>query len=208
MLRALFRAFFRGVVALVLLAAAASIYYLYRGGYFPAVRRAIEDTTIVGSVKAAYALHRDLAQRAIRVEADAGRVALSGKVATEKEKAEAEDLAEGVDGVVAVANGLEVQPGLATEAASDERSLGEQLDDVTLLAKIKTALRLDRETKTLDLEVEVRDGIVHLRGRVPDDARRVRVIERVRAVEGVERIEERLEVGDGSGSGGDAQSSK
>lgn len=207
MLRALFRAFFRGVIALVLLAAAASVYLLYRGGYFPAVRKAVEDTTIVGSVKAAYAVHRDLARRAIRVEADSGRVALSGEVATEKERAEAEDLALGVDGVVAVENGLEVQPGLAT-AVEDSRSLGEQLDDVALLAKIRTALRLDRQTKPLDLEVEVREGVVHLRGRVPDDELRLRVIDRVRAVSGVETIEETLEVGDGSGSGRDTQSPK
>ena len=207
MLRALFRAFFRGVIALVLLAAAASVYLLYRGGYFPAVRKAVEDTTIVGSVKAAYALHRDLARRAIRVEADAGRVALSGKVATEKEKAEAEDLARGVDGVVAVENGLDVQPGLAT-AVEDSRSLGEQIDDVALLAKIKTALRLDRQTKPLDLEVEVREGVVRVRGRVPDDELRLRVIDRVRAVSGVETIEETLEVGGGSGSGRDSQSPK
>jgi osmotically-inducible protein OsmY len=205
MLRALFRVFFRGVAALLLLVAALAVYLLYRGGHFPAVRKAVEDTTIVGSVKAAYALHRDLAQRTIRVEADAGRVALSGKVATEKERAEAEELALGVDGVVAVENRLEVQPGLTT-AVDDPRSLGEQLDDVALLAKIKTALRLDKETRKLDLEVEVREGVVHLRGRVPDDERRLRAIERVKAVSGVEKLEETLEVEERSGPGVDSES--
>jgi hyperosmotically inducible protein len=205
MLRALFRVFLRGVAALLVLVAAVSVYLLYRGGHFPALRKAVEDATIVGSVKAAYALHRDLAQRTIRVEADAGRVALSGKVATEKESAEAEELALGVDGVVAVENGLEVQPGLST-AAGDPRSLGEQLDDVALLAKIKTALRLDKETKKLDLEVEVREGVVHLGGRVPDDELRLRAIERVKAVSGVEKLEETIEVEERSGPGADSES--
>jgi osmotically-inducible protein OsmY len=207
MLRALVRVLFRGVLALLLLVFGLSLYLLYRGGYFPALRKAVEDTAIVGSVKAAYALHRDLAGRAIRVQSDAGRVALSGEVATEKERAEAEELALGVDGVVAVENGLDVEPGLATEVEAP-RSLGEQLDDVALLAKIKTALRLDKKTKPLDLEVEVREGVVRLRGRVPDDERRLRVIERVSGVSGVETIDEALEVEEASGRGRNSQSPK
>jgi hyperosmotically inducible periplasmic protein len=190
---ALIRTFLKGVFALVLLAAAFAVYSLYRSGDLPFVQKAIEDATVVGSVKAALAIHRDLADRGIRVEIDRGRVVLSGKVATETEKSEAGALAQSVDGVKQIDNRLEVDPNLETRAA-DDRSLGERLDDVTLLAKVRAALSLDRETRPLDLEVSVRSGSVLLRGTVPTESMRKRVLDRVAAVGGVEKLEDQLEV--------------
>jgi hypothetical protein len=199
MIKALVRAFLKGVLALVLLAAAVGAYYLYRSGSLPLVREAIEDATVVGSVKAALALHRDLAKRAIGVEADRGRVVLSGEVASEKEKSEAGELAESVEGVKDLDNRLRVEPGLETRAV-DARSLGEKLDDVALLARVRAALRLDRQTRPLDLDVSVRGGTVSLAGTVPSEEVRRKVLDRVGAVEGVEKLEDELEIGMGMGT--------
>jgi osmotically-inducible protein OsmY len=193
MFRALIRTFFRGVLVLVVVAGAILLYQLYRSGNLATVKRAVEDTTVVGSVKAAYALHRDLSHRSIGVEASSGRVVLSGKVRSEAERSQAESLARSVDGVEEVENALEIDPGL--EPPSGElRSLGERIDDVALLAKIRTALRLDRETKALDLEVHVTEGAVRIRGRVPSEALVERVRDRVGTVSGVETIDVELEV--------------
>lgn len=193
MVRSLIRTFLKGLAALVVLAAVLAGYYLYRSGDLVFLQEAVEDATIVGSVKAALAIHRDLSNRAIQVEADRGRVVLSGEVASETEKSEAAELAESVEGVKKIDNRLEVEPGLSTREVHD-RSLGERLDDIALLAKVRAALRLDRETRPLDLEVSVRGGTVRLRGPVPTEEMRKKVLDRVVAVEGVEKLEDELRV--------------
>ena len=190
-LRALLRTFFRGILVLFLVAVFGSLYYLYRSGQLPYVQEAVEDAAVVGSVKAAYALHRDLAERAIRVEARSGNVILRGTVRTESEKSQAASIAQSVEGVRSVENLLETDPGLTPKSQSS-RSVGEAIDDAALLAKVRTALRLDKETRPLPLEVSVRVGTVVLAGRVPSEDLRKRVLERVACVSGVEKVDDQL----------------
>jgi len=121
-LRALLRTFFRGILVLFLVAAFGSIYYLYRNGRLPYVQEAVEDAAVVASVKAAYALNRDLAYRAIRVEARSGNVILRGTVGSESEKSAAASIAESVEGVRAVENLLEIETSPTPQSRSS-RSL-------------------------------------------------------------------------------------
>jgi osmotically-inducible protein OsmY len=192
-LRALLRTFFRGILVLLLVAVFGSIYYLYRNGRLPYVQEAVEDAAVVASVKAAYALNRDLAERAIRVEARSGNVTLRGTVGMESEKTAAASIAESVEGVRAVENLLEIESSLAPQSRTS-RSLGETIDDAALLAKVRTALRLDKETRPLPLEVSVRGGSVVLEGRVPSEDLRKRALERVASVGGVESVDDRMRV--------------
>lgn len=190
-LRALFRTFFRGLLVLFLVAVVGSVYYLYREGQLPYVQEAVEDAAVVASVKAAYALDRDLAERAIRVEARSGNVTLRGSVRTETEQSDAASIAESVAGVLSVENLLEVDPSVPSSAGSS-RSLGEAIDDAALLAKVRTALRLDRETRPLSLELSVRGSVVVVAGEVPSEDVRKRVLERLLRVRGVERVDDRM----------------
>jgi hyperosmotically inducible protein len=190
-LRALLRTFFRGILVLFLVAAAGSLYFLYRSGRLPYVQEVVEDAAVAASVKAAFALNRDLADRAIRVEARSGNVILRGTVGTESEKSVAASIAESVEGVRAVDNLLEIESSLTSESRST-RSLGETIDDTALLAKVRTALRLDKETRPLRLEVSVRGGRVVVEGIVPSEVLRTRVLERVASVSGVETVDDRM----------------
>jgi osmotically-inducible protein OsmY len=192
-LRALLRTFFRGLLVLFLVALAGTLYYLYQSGRLPYVQEAVEDATLVASVKAACALNRDLAGRAIRVEARSGNVTLRGMVASDSEKAAAGSIAENVAGVRSVENLLSIDPALPGPSESS-RSLGEAIDDAALLAKVRAALRLDRETKDLPIAVSVRDGTVTLEGRVPSEELRKRLVERVGSVSGVEKVDDRMRV--------------
>jgi osmotically-inducible protein OsmY len=191
MIRALFRMLFRGVLFVVLAAAALGVYHLYRTGRLPMVERAFEDTALRGAVAAAFAIHRDLSRRDITVSADGGTVELSGRVGSEEEKAAAEELAGSVEGVTEVANRLEVDDDLS--ARSEETpSLGDKLDDVALLAKVRTALHLDREARRLELDVAVSSGTVVLKGVVPTEALAERIRTRVRSVGGVSELDDQL----------------
>ena len=189
----LIRTFFRGVMVLFLLAGALLAYHLYRSGRLPYIQEAIEDATLMGSVKAAFAIHKDLAHRSIRIEADGGRILLQGGVASPAERIEAEKLAASIEGVESVENRLEVDPELLA-VKHDPRSIGQKIDDVALLAKVRTALRLDRETRGVDLEMHVASGVVRLRGRVASQELKNRVCARIRTIEGVEELEDEIEV--------------
>lgn len=196
MFRFLFRLLFKGVAIVLLVLGAFVAYHLYQAGHLPFLKRAIEDTAVTGSVKAAFAVHRALSSRPIDVTTEAARVTLSGEVATEQERVEAEELASNIEGVDAVNNHIEVDPELAESASVAERkSLGERVDDATLLAKIRTALHLDKETRKIDVEIDVSSGRVTVRGEVPSEELAERIRARVEGVGGVDLFEDELEVG-------------
>jgi osmotically-inducible protein OsmY len=190
-LRALLRTFFRGLLVLVLLLAAGSLYYLYKAGRLPYVQQAVEDAALAASVKAAFALDRDLAARTLRVEAHAGSVTLRGMVRTEEEQSQAVAVARSVEGVLFVEELLDLDPALEPAEETGARSLGETIDDAALSAKVRAALELDRETSDLPLELTVRAGTVVVSGRVPSEEARERAIDRISRVSGVENVLDR-----------------
>lgn len=188
MIGALFRLIFRGVALLLLLAGAFVVYHLYQSGRLPRVEKALTETALRSSIHAALAIHRDLSRRELEVAVDGSTVELRGLVASEAEKIAASELAENVDGVERVVNDLEVEPSLAErddDDAEDAKTLGERLDDVALLAKVRAALHLDREARKLDIDVSVSSGTVTLSGTVPSDAAYTQVVSRVENVSGV-----------------------
>lgn len=195
MIRFLFKLVFRLISLVVILGVAYVIYYLYTSGQLPYVQRVVEDTAVTGSVKAAFAVHRDLAARPIEIATNGGVVTLSGKVASDDERAAAEELAVNVEGVDAIENRLAVDPSAAEAGAEDSsRSLGQRLDDAALLTKIRTALHLDREARKIDLDIEVSEGRVVVRGEVPSEELAERIRTRVASVGGVESLDDELEL--------------
>jgi len=195
MFRFLFRLAFRVVSLVLLLGIAFVAYHLYTSGQLRYIQRAVEDTAVTGSVKAAFAVHRDLSKRPIEIETDRRVVRLSGEVASEQERESAEELAANVEGVEGVENRLAVDAALgAIEADSSPKSLGQRLDDAALLTKIRTALHLDREARKIDVEIQVSAGRVVLRGEVPTEELADRIRTRVASVGGVESLDDELEL--------------
>ena len=190
-----FRMVFRAITLVILAGTALVLYHLYESGQFPVLQRVIEDTAVTASVRAGFAIHRDLADRPIHVSTADSVVTLSGRVASEEEKDEAEAIAATIEGVDEIANHLEIEPGLEdTDSETNDKSFGERLDDAALLAKIRTALHLDREVRKLDVDIRVSSGQVILRGEIPSEALMDRIRTRVASVRGVERLEDELEL--------------
>lgn len=69
----------------------------------------LEDTRIEAEVKARLVAERDANLTRLGVMSNGGTVHLSGAVASEAQKAQAETLAKGVRGVKRVVNGLDVR---------------------------------------------------------------------------------------------------
>jgi len=195
MFRFLFKLIFRAISLVLLIAVAYVIYHLYESGQLPYIQRAVEDTAVTGSVKAAFAVHRDLSDRPIEIETAAGVVTLSGTVASDEERDSAEELATNVEGVVSVENRLGVDAAVADIVARPStRSLGQRLDDAALLTKIRTALHLDREARKIDVHIQVSGGRVVLSGEVPSEELAERIRTRVASVGGVESLDDELEL--------------
>jgi osmotically-inducible protein OsmY len=74
----------------------------------PVVREVAADAALTAKVKARLAADPDVAAVTIDVDTLDGQVTLSGKVASPAERAEAEKLAKGTDGVLSVVNHLQV----------------------------------------------------------------------------------------------------
>ena len=193
---------FRGLFYLaVLLALVWGAYSYYENKELPFVGGNLEDTATLASVKTAFALHRVLAERPISVSTRHGVATLTGEVGSDAEMDEAQGIAASVPGIEQIENLLAVNPDLIDAAATEsgehddagsERSLGQRLDDVSLTAKVKTALSLHKDLKTLDISVTSRDGVVSLEGTVETPEQAEAAERRAAAVVGVERVENRL----------------
>ena len=193
---------FRGLLYLVFLFLVLwGAYSYYQNQELPIIGGSLDDAANLASVKAAIALHRDLGDRPISVRARKGVVTLSGQVASDAEKEEAEDVAASVLGIERIENLMAVNPELTpdlTDAAlGNRRSLGQRLDDVSLAAKVKASITLHKELKGLDITVRAREGIVYLEGTVETPKQSEIASRRASAVTGVDKIENELRL-DGS----------
>ncbi|WP_456434345.1 BON domain-containing protein [Thermosulfuriphilus sp.] len=83
----------------------------------------------------------------------------------------------------------------AYKVATDERSLGRQVDDATITARIKAALAQDPQTKARKIDVDTVDGTVTLTGLVSSQAEAKRAIEIARSTPGVRGVRNNLQIG-------------
>ena len=92
----------------------------------------------------------------------------------------------------------------APAAAAASTTVGMEIDDTVVTTKVKSALLGDPDTKSFDIKVETRKGVVQLSGFVdtPTQADRARSI--ARGVEGVKNIDDAMTVKDGKATLGNA----
>lgn len=122
----------------------------------------------------------------INLEVYKGVVQLNGFVDSEKEKAQAETVAKGVEGVKGVKNNLAIKQ--ATHTA------GNTMDDSAITAKVKSALIDDPRTKAGDIKVETRNGVVQLAGFVANESQKAAAGSVAAAVAGVKSVSNGLSV--------------
>lgn len=191
MIKTLFRLF---VVAVLLGAVVA--YFRWGGagnavGGFGALRERVGDAKVAGLVKAALAVHRDLACCEISVTAEDSVVTLRGEVPDVALRARAEALAAAVPDVRQVVNHLQVTAGPAP-TRSEERTLGETIDDRAVEMRVRLALSLDRDLAEASINVGVVHKQVTLRGEVSDARQAATALRLARETLGVASVVDRL----------------
>ncbi len=131
----------------------------------------------------------------VRVAMDGNKALLLGSVHQRASQELATEVALSVDGVKSVSNRLRLvraqSGGIISEVATDAE---EEAADAGLEAEVKVRLVGEVGRWAGSIEVEAVDGVVSLRGRVPDEARRDIALRTARSTSGVRRVIDLLRV--------------
>lgn len=153
----------------------------------------LKETKTSGSVKAALELDRDLQPYSFDVTADEnGGVVLKGNVPTDELRRRAGQIASAVPGVARVDN--QVGLGGAPATPGSDRTVGENLDDKALEAKVHLAFSLNKDLKGTDISVGSFKRAVTLTGQVDTQAQRTLAVEITQRVAGVASVADQIGV--------------
>jgi osmotically-inducible protein OsmY len=133
----------------------------------------------------------------IDVDTQNGVVTLSGRVASEQEKAQAVAIARDIDGVGRVDDRLVVDPSAGTGAVATTgvaATPSPAVDDSRVSTSIRAKFFLDNQLKSRRIEVDSQQGVVTLRGEVGSDTERAQALLLARTTEGATRVEDHLTV--------------
>lgn len=135
------------------------------------------DSRIESSARQSYVFKTYLKTDDIKVQSKDGAVVLTGTVTENFHKSLAQDTVAGLPGVNSVDNRLETKGAPATANS-----------DAWLRDKVKITLSFHRSVSALSTEVDVKDGVVTLRGTAASDAQKELTTEYTRDVEGVKGV--------------------
>jgi len=139
------------------------------------------DNGIESSAKNSYVFKTYLKDDAIKIQSKDGAVTLTGTVADESHKSLAKDTVASVPGVKSVDNRLE----LKSESPAEH-------SDAWIGLKVKSVLLFHRNVSGTKTDVNVKDGIVTLRGEAVSEAQKELATEYAKDVEGVKGVKNEM----------------
>jgi osmotically-inducible protein OsmY len=142
------------------------------------------DSRIESSAQHSYVFKTYLKTDDIKIKSKDGAVVLTGTVTENFHKSLAQETVSGLPGVTSVDNRLETKS--APPAANS---------DAWLRDKIKITLSFHRSVSGLSTEVDVKDGIVTLRGTADSETQKELTTEYAKDVEGVKDVKNEMTVG-------------
>jgi len=141
------------------------------------------DTWITTKAKIALLTADDVSATAVKVDTQNGNVVIHGKVKSEAEKAKAEQVVKGIEGVHNVQNLLQV-------VAPSQKDMVDASDD-QIKDKVNASLKADGLN---DVKIEsVNKGVVLLAGKTDTLGRKLAAIESAYKVAGVKRVSSTIE---------------
>ena len=99
---------------------------------------------------------------------------------------------------IALALGLVATAGVVPNAVAQDRTMGAKVDDAKITASVKTKLATDNAKNLVHVNVDTRNGMVHLQGSVPTERDKMQAEKLAKATDGVVSVQNDLVV---SGSG-------
>lgn len=129
------------------------------------VEKEVSDAWLDGKAETTLLLNTNLNSFDIDTDVEKGVVTLSGNVENEIDKRLAEELIENLDGVKDVDNKLTV---MSDEPLTDK--LVSDFTDAKVSSVVKSKLLMESEVSGTDIDVDVNNGIVTLKGEVDSSA--------------------------------------
>ncbi len=141
------------------------------------------DNRIESAAKNSYVFKTYLKDDDIKIESKDGVVTLTGTVSKESHKSMAQETVASLPGVKSVDNKLEVKGERHSENS-----------DLWLKAKVEMMLLFHGNVSATKTEVDVKDGVVTLRGNADSEAQKELTTEYVKDVEGVKEVRNEMTV--------------
>ena len=141
------------------------------------------DSRIEASARQSYVFKTYLQNDDIKIESKEGAVTLTGMVSENFHKSLAQETVAGLPGVKSVDNRLEVKGAFPTANS-----------DAWLREKVRVTLLFHRSVSAGTTEVDVKDGIVTLRGEAASQAQKELTTEYAKDVEGVKEVNNEMSV--------------
>ena len=146
----------------------------------------VKDSWVTSKTKMKLVADKRTKARQIKVETQSGVVTLRGKVASAEERAAAEEITKGVDGVTSVRNTLEIVPDMKRKAADTK--------DDEIAKSIRDRMAADEQLKSTTISVRADNGMVTLMGTVPTVKVKDRAAELARKTPGVRAVRNELQL--------------
>lgn len=146
----------------------------------------IDDSVITARVKSALLADPYVRSFGPKIETHNGKVQLSGFVDSQGQIERVIEIAQAVEGVQSVENRMSLK--------GSSRTVGTQVDDGIVTAKVRSALLADADTKSFDIGVVTRKGEVQLSGYVGDQMQMDHAIAVARGVEGVHSVGNKMSI--------------
>ena len=188
-----FRFFF--VLVILALLGAAVFYYQKNPDKAPwksgvaSVQEKVGTVKLGAEVRAALSLRESLKNLDISVSAEKDVVTLRGKVPNSEVSKTVESVASSVPGVRQVVNFLEIDNTAGAGAqASDDRTIGERVDDEALELKVRAAFKLDKSLADAGFEVKAMKRVVRLMSPSATAEQKKRALDVARSIEGVASV--------------------
>ena len=139
------------------------------------------DDRISFELKKAIYDEPDITPDLIQIKVNRGNVTLKGSVDRYWKKQKIEDLTLEIEGVGAILNELTIVP-------------ANSISDEIIAERIARALNEDMSIAVDSVDIEVENGIVTLRGVVPDSLAHARVTDIIKELDGVAQIHNKLDI--------------
>ncbi|HBJ84333.1 MAG TPA: transport-associated protein [Verrucomicrobiales bacterium] len=140
------------------------------------------DTQIEAAAQSSYVFKTFLIDDAIRTESKEGVVTLTGTVHEESHKQLAQETVAGLPGVISVNNQIEVKD------SPPEHS------DTWLYLKVKGTLAYHSSVSGYNTQVELKQGVVTLKGEATSEAQKELTTEYAKDVEGIKEVKNEMTV--------------
>lgn len=165
-----------------------------RGGW-AGEEDSVEDASLVADIRLALLEKLGFDALGVNVATNGGRAYLTGRVEKRATQELAEEVALSVQGVTGVENRLTLkEPSAATAPGQAVTNADFEVRDAVLEMRVGKNLLAEMGRHSLPLEVESTDGVVSVRGTVPDRERKRIALRAAEETEGVKKVIDLVEV--------------